>query len=196
MENQKLKAEDLRVDTLGEPIIPSPLGLNTEDGDQTANYVPDSRTVLFDVDRDTVQAMVRAGVEPPAFQLAGPREKIFFDGAVVRAAIVTCGGLCPGINNVIRTLVMELHYRYGVRSILGIRYGFRGFIPKLGYEPIPLTPDLSRTSTKKAGASSVPRADSRIRRRSLTSSRRSASRFSSRSAGTGLSERRGRYTGK
>lgn len=152
MENQKLKAEDLRVDTLGEPIIPSPLGLNTEDGDQTANYVPDSRTVLFDVDRDTVQAMVRAGVEPPAFQLAGPREKIFFDGAVVRAAIVTCGGLCPGINNVIRTLVMELHYRYGVRSILGIRYGFRGFIPKLGYEPIPLTPDLVKDIHEKGGS--------------------------------------------
>ncbi|HUI72909.1 MAG TPA: ATP-dependent 6-phosphofructokinase [Spirochaetia bacterium] len=151
MEDQKLKADDLRVDTLGEPIIPSPLGLNTEEGDQTANYIADSRTVLYDVDRDDVQAMVRAGIEPPAFQMAGPREKIFFDGAVVRAAIVTCGGLCPGINNVIRTLVMELHYRYGVRSILGIRYGYRGFIPQLGYEPIPLTPDLVKDIHEKGG---------------------------------------------
>jgi len=151
MENQ-LKAEDLAVETLGEPIIPSPLGLNTEDGDQTANYVADSRTVLFDVDRDEVQAMVRAGVEPPAFQMAGPRQKIFFDGGIVRAAIVTCGGLCPGINNVIRTLVMELHYRYGVRSILGIRYGYRGFIPKLGYEPIPLTPDYVKDIHERGGS--------------------------------------------
>ncbi len=127
----ELKAEDLAVDSLGEPIIPSPLGLNTEDGDETANYVADARTVLYEVDRDAVAAMVRDGVEPPAFQMAGPRQKIYFDGGVVRAAIVTCGGLCPGINNVIRTLVMELHYRYGVRSILGIRYGYRGFIPKL-----------------------------------------------------------------
>ena len=152
MEDKRLKAEDLTVETLGEPIIPSPLGLNTEDGDQTANYVADSRTVLFDVDRDTVDAMVRAGVEPPAFQMAGPRQKIFFDGGVVRAAIVTCGGLCPGINNVIRTLVMELHYRYGVRSILGIRYGYRGFIPKLGYEAIPLTPDFVKDIHEKGGS--------------------------------------------
>ncbi|HTP60152.1 MAG TPA: ATP-dependent 6-phosphofructokinase [Spirochaetia bacterium] len=152
MEDQRLKAEDLRVDTLGETIIPSPLALNTEDGDQTANYVADTRTVLLDVDRDEVQSMVRAGTEPPAFQMAGPRQKIFFDGGVVRAAIVTCGGLCPGINNVIRTLVMELHYRYGVRSILGIRYGYRGFIPKLGYEPIPLTPDFVKDIHEKGGS--------------------------------------------
>ncbi len=152
MEDQGLKAQDLLVDTIGEPIIPSPLGLNTEDGDETANYVADTQTVLYDVDRDRVQAMIRNGVEPPAFQLAGPRQKIFFDGGVVRAAIVTCGGLCPGINNVIRTLVMELHYRYGVRSILGIRYGYRGFIPKLGYEPIPLTPEYVRDIHEKGGS--------------------------------------------
>jgi 6-phosphofructokinase 1 len=152
MEDQKLRAEDLAVDALGETIIPSPLGLNTEDGDQTANYVADSRTVLYEVDRDAVAAMVHDGVEPPAFQMAGPRQKIYFDGGVVRAAIVTCGGLCPGINNVIRTLVMELHYRYGVRSILGIRYGYRGFIPKLGYEPIPLTPDFVKDIHEKGGS--------------------------------------------
>jgi 6-phosphofructokinase 1 len=151
MENQ-LKAEDLRVDTLGEPIIPSPLGLNLEQGDQTANYVLDDNTVLYDVNRNAVQAMVRDGIEPPAFQMAGPRPKIYFDGGTVRAAIVTCGGLCPGINNVIRTLVMELHYRYGVRSILGIRYGYRGFIPKLGYEPIPLTPDYVKDIHEKGGS--------------------------------------------
>jgi 6-phosphofructokinase 1 len=152
MEDQGLKAEDLRVESLGEPIIPSPLGLNTEEGDGTANYVADSQTVLYDVDRDRLMAQVRAGQDPPAFQTAGPRQKIYFDGGVVRAAIVTCGGLCPGINNVIRTLVMELHYRYGVRSILGIRYGYRGFIPKLGYEPIPLTPEFVADIHEKGGS--------------------------------------------
>jgi len=151
MEDQ-LKAEDLRVDTLGEPIIPSPLGLTTEKGDQTANYVLDNQTVLYEVDRDSVQAMTRSGVEAPAFQAAGPRPKVFFDGGIVRAAVVTCGGLCPGINNVIRTLVMELHYRYSVRSILGIRYGYRGFIPKLGYEPIPLTPDYVKDIHERGGS--------------------------------------------
>ena len=152
MEDHGLKAQDLVVDTLGEPIIPSPLGLNTEEGDGTANYVADSQTVLYDVDRDHLLAQVKDGIEPPAFQMAGPRQKIYFDGGIVRAAIVTCGGLCPGINNVIRTLVMELHYRYGVRSILGIRYGYRGFIPKLGYEPIPLTPDFVADIHEKGGS--------------------------------------------
>ena len=150
--NQGLQASDLLVDSLGDPIIPSPLGLNMEDGDGTANYVADTRTVLYNLDRDEIQAAIRAGVEPPAFQMAGPRQKIYFDGASVRAAIVTCGGLCPGINNVIRTLVMELHYRYSVRSILGIRYGYRGFIPKLGYEPIPLTPDFVKDIHEKGGS--------------------------------------------
>ena len=92
-------------------------------------------------DRAEVAAQACAqGKHLPAFQAAGPRQKIFFDPSEARAAIVTCGGLCPGINNVIRTLVMELYYRYGVHAILGIRYGYRGFIPKYGYEPVPLDP--------------------------------------------------------
>ena len=33
---------------------------------------------------------------------AGPREKIYFKPEQVKAAIVTCGGLCPGLNDVIR----------------------------------------------------------------------------------------------
>ena len=71
---------------------------------------------------------------PLSVEVAGPREKIFFDPSKTKAAIVTCGGLCPGINDVVRTLVMELYHRYGVRNIMGIRYGFQGLIPKF---PIP-----------------------------------------------------------
>ena len=108
------------------------------------------------MDRDNIQALVREDIEPPAFQMAGPRAKVYFKGGTVRAAIVTCGGLCPGINNVIRTLVFELHYRYGVRSTIGIRYGYQGFIPKLGRTPIPLTPVSSKTSTRRAEAFSAP----------------------------------------
>ena len=83
------------------------------------NYVSDERTVLYDIDRERLVARVREGKDIPAFEMAGPRHNIFFDPARVKAAIVTCGGLCPGINNVIRTLVFELYYRYGVRSVLG-----------------------------------------------------------------------------
>ncbi|MGA2977789.1 MAG: ATP-dependent 6-phosphofructokinase [Spirochaetia bacterium] len=152
MENPELKPDDLQVETLGEAKIPSPLGLGSVDGDEIANYVPDTRTVIYNTDRDALIAMVKDGKAIPAFQMAGPRPVIFFDPAGVKAAIVTCGGLCPGINNVIRTLVFELHYRYGVRSILGIRYGYRGFIPKYGYEPIPLTPEDVKDIHERGGS--------------------------------------------
>ncbi len=152
MENLEPDLKDLCVESLGEPTIPSPLGLSTVYGDDTANYVDDSQSVLMLQDRDEVVARVKQGKPLPAFERAGPRQKIYFDSAKTRAAIVTCGGLCPGINNVIRTLVMELFYRYGVKTVFGIRYGFRGFIPRYGYEPMELTPETVRDIHEKGGS--------------------------------------------
>jgi 6-phosphofructokinase 1 len=152
MEDRELKQDDLKVESVGEPKIPSPLAVGSLGGDVEMASVRENRTVLFDTDRDTLLAAVRAGNEVPAFEMAGPRHRIFFDPARVKAAIVTCGGLCPGINNVIRTLVFELYYRYSVRSVLGIRYGYRGFIPKYGYEPIPLTPEDVKDIHEKGGS--------------------------------------------
>ena len=152
MENRELKQDDLKVETLGDPKIPSPLGLGGIGGDGEADYIAESRSVLFNTDKDSLVADVRAGKDVPAFEMAGPRHKIYFDPSRVKAAIVTCGGLCPGINNVIRTLVFELYYRYNVRSVLGIRYGYRGFIPKFGYEPLSLTPDDVKDIHEKGGS--------------------------------------------
>jgi 6-phosphofructokinase 1 len=81
----------------------------------------------------------------PSFEKAGPKEEIFHDPAWTRAAIVTCGGLCPGLNDVIKGLVSVLHYDYGVKNIFGIPYGYRGFNPKYGLAPIILTPDVVDT---------------------------------------------------
>ncbi len=75
----------------------------------------------------------------PAFELAGPRNKIFFDPRTVGCGIVTCGGLCPGINNVVRGIVLELVRGYGVKQILGFRYGYEGLISRFGHEPLALT---------------------------------------------------------
>ncbi|GBF51996.1 diphosphate--fructose-6-phosphate 1-phosphotransferase [Leptospira ryugenii] len=78
---------------------------------------------------------------PIFFEQAGPRQNIYFNPADVTAGIVTCGGLCPGINDVIRALVMELHYRYKVPRILGFPFGYEGLVKKSGHRPIELTPD-------------------------------------------------------
>jgi len=73
------------------------------------------------------------------FEAAGPRRKLYFDPSRAKCAIVTCGGLCPGINDVIRALVMEAHHVYGVPAILGIRYGLEGFIPRCNRSVMELT---------------------------------------------------------
>jgi 6-phosphofructokinase 1 len=73
------------------------------------------------------------------FEKAGPRRRIFFDPARTRAAIVTCGGLCPGINSVIRSLFLELHFNYGVPEVLGLRNGYRGLNPAAGSPPVVLS---------------------------------------------------------
>jgi 6-phosphofructokinase 1 len=88
------------------------------------------------VRRETTQA------EELLFELAGPREKLFFDPSGVRAGIVTCGGLCPGLNDVIRSLFFELRYAYGVKEVLGFRWGYRGLDPDGGVEPVVLTHEL------------------------------------------------------
>jgi 6-phosphofructokinase 1 len=86
-----------------------------------------------------------------AFELAGPRAKIFFDPAQTRAGIVTCGGLCPGLNNVIRSVFLELHHTYGVPEVLGFRFGYQGLDPVRGAEPVRLTPEYVEDIHKEGG---------------------------------------------
>jgi 6-phosphofructokinase 1 len=92
-----------------------------------------------------VRDMFERGMFPLSFEMAGPREKIYFDPPKTTAAIVTCGGLCPGLNDIIRGIVMELHTRYGVSKIFGIRYGYEGLVPRYGHVPIYLRPDSVST---------------------------------------------------
>jgi 6-phosphofructokinase 1 len=142
MENLSLNKKDLEIPRLGKAEIDSPLGLSTHYGDLIADYVEENASVILLQDRDKIVDYVKKSRYLPAFVQAGPRKKIFFDPVRTTAAIVTCGGLCPGINNVIRALVMELFYRYGVRDIWGIQYGYRGFNPEYGLKPKKLTPDI------------------------------------------------------
>src|SRR5262245_32009540 len=116
---------------LGPRRVRSPLKLSTTPNDGVGDFQWDDARLLY-------EPRFRAGQQPCPLSLerAGPREHLFFDPARVKAAIVTCGGLCPGINNVIRTAVFELMHNYGVPEVLGIRYGYEGLNPVEGSPPI------------------------------------------------------------
>jgi len=90
------------------------------------------------------------------FELAGARETLFFDPPETRAGIVTCGGLCPGLNDVIRSLFFELHHAYGVKEVLGFRWGYQGLDPEQGAEPLLLTPELVDRIHLQGGHNSGP----------------------------------------
>ena len=129
---------DFTIKSLGKRTVPSPLrgsylshDTSFEDDDERMIYDP----LVIHNDSSCIKA-------DQSFELAGPRSLIYFDPERARSAIVTCGGLCPGINAVIRSIVMTSYYRYGSRSILGIRFGYSGLDPEKGYEPIALDPDL------------------------------------------------------
>ncbi|MBL7219300.1 MAG: ATP-dependent 6-phosphofructokinase [Phycisphaerae bacterium] len=142
-----LTPESVKVQSLGECRIPSPMGLSTVLGDGVVNYVPDDARMPAKVELSS-DVPGQAGV---CFEKAGPRRNIYFDPTETSAAIVTCGGLCPGLNNVIRSLVLELHYHYGVKNILGIRFGYTGLDPDSLREPISLTPEFVEDIHKDGG---------------------------------------------
>ncbi|MGD8714937.1 MAG: ATP-dependent 6-phosphofructokinase [Desulfobacterales bacterium] len=129
------------IPTLGEAKIPSPV-LRRADGAEDISCVSDDDRVIINVDDTQILQMLSNGESLPCFELAGPRSKIFFDSSKLKCALVTCGGLCPGLNDIIRSVVLELHYGYGVQNIFGIRYGLQGFIPQYGHDLIDLTPEF------------------------------------------------------
>lgn len=104
------------------------------------HFVGEADKVLVDDRLSQLPSSTELLRELPAFELAGPRNRVFFDASKARAGIVTCGGLCPGLNNVIRGLVLELWFGYGVKRITGFRYGYEGVIAR-GRTPEPLTPE-------------------------------------------------------
>lgn len=119
--------------TLGEPRFSSEQSHTIPDG----AYVPER---------------IEIGADPGLqFEIAGPRSKLFFDPQKTRAGIVTCGGLCPGLNNVIRSLFLELHYGYGVAEVIGFRNGYSGLDPACGEEPVKITPRFVDGIHQKGG---------------------------------------------
>lgn len=131
-----------QIENLGEAKFKSPLQLSTVRGDNIFNFVDDNDRLVYDLSLENFNSCVTKNEEPHCLEKAGPRQKLHFDPANTTAAIVTCGGLCPGINNVIRGVVMALHYFYGVKRILGVPYGYEGLNPEIGHDLVELTPDM------------------------------------------------------
>ncbi len=133
-----MNPENTTVFNLGECTFDSPL--------QTPLFIDDSSRVLVDVQYNPGQVEA-----PPTFENAGPRRKIYFNPKKTTAAIVTCGGLCPGLNNVIQSIVRMLYSQYGVSRILGIRYGYEGLIPDFGHEFMDLNLETVDDIDEKGG---------------------------------------------
>lgn len=132
-----IQQQDLIVTCLGDCRVPSPLTFEPPSLGRKSHFVQEWERIRFDLElhaepRETDQL---------SFEKAGPRERIFFDPSATTAAIVTCGGLSPGLNNVIHSVFHELSDNYGVKRVLGIRNGYLGLNPASGLEPIVLDQD-------------------------------------------------------
>jgi len=101
----------------------------------------DDEHVLYHARLEDMKKWTASGACPPAMEAAGPREKLFFDPSQLACGIVSCGGLCPGLNDVIRSIVLSLYHHYDVHTVYGFRFGFEGLAPRNGHTPLKLTPD-------------------------------------------------------
>jgi len=127
---------DFTIARLGECRIPSP----TSGG----RFTRDDERVLYHSTLEGISAWLDrpdGAAAPPAMESAGPRQMLFFDPARLACGIVTCGGLCPGVNDVIRAVVLSLHRQYGVNTVYGFRYGYEGLVRRSGHAPFELTPE-------------------------------------------------------
>jgi 6-phosphofructokinase 1 len=134
------ESHDFTIEHLGKRNIQSPIAMSTQADDYKANYVTDSQYIRLETGvKPGSQGSLKRG---QILECAGPREMLYFTPAHVHAGIVSCGGLCPGINDVIRSIVRCLYYRYGVKRISGVQYGYLGFLPEYQYGVKALDPDI------------------------------------------------------
>jgi len=146
MDSYSLKPDelpDLTIEKLGSPMIDSPLikgGRHFTDDDEKVLLYSHSENLKASAARHPADK--DSGGELPMFERAGPRRKIFFEPEKLNCGIVTCGGLCPGLNDVIRTITLSLLWQYRVKAVYGFRYGYAGLSSKAPKDPVLLTPEL------------------------------------------------------
>ena len=128
----ELKPADLEVQRIGSGRIQSPI--------TGAHFVEDGDHVVLQSNPAEIQRVLAETGNILAFEKAGPRQKIYFDTSKLKCGIVTCGGLCPGLNDVIRALVLSLFHNYRVRTVFGFPYGYEGLTYRYGHAPVELDP--------------------------------------------------------
>ena len=140
MQEKKL---DFTISRLGECRFPSPMS--------SMHFVDEEDHVLYDHDLRTIKGYLETNTAPPLFEKSGPRKMIYFNPAELKCGIVTCGGLCPGLNDVIRAIVLSLFHHYGVKNVFGFRYGYEGLSSRYRHAPIELSPDLVARVQEQGG---------------------------------------------
>ena len=138
--------ETFKISSLGEATIPNPIEIAPD-----ARFISDEEFMLLRPIMYNEQELSRPSDEVIRFEVAGPREKIYFPPKRTKVAIVTCGGLCPGLNAVIRGVVMQLYHRYGVENIIGIPYGYQGLGAESTQDFIDLNPEVVQDIHEKGG---------------------------------------------
>ncbi|KAL1554993.1 6-phosphofructokinase, alpha subunit [Salvia divinorum] len=147
-------------------MLTGDFGYTLEDVPHLSDFIPDLptypnplqdnpaysavRQFFVDYDDTVAEKIVvhKDAVRGVHFRRAGPRQRVFFESDDVQACIVTCGGLCPGLNTVIREIVCGLNHMYGVKRVLGIDGGYRGFYSK---NTVSLTPKSVNDIHKRGG---------------------------------------------
>jgi 6-phosphofructokinase 1 len=138
-----MKQEDFNIQQLGECLVDSPM--------EGVRFTENREGIVYHRELTNLQSHLAKKIDPLSFEAAGPRKKLYFDPSKLSCGIVTCGGLCPGINDVIRSIVMGLHFHYGVKHIYGFPYGYQGLNPAYGHEAIELTPQLVNPISDRGG---------------------------------------------
>lgn len=138
---KELLGLDTTVKKLGDCAHQCPAGMPNERLEDDRFYIPDDERILTVIDKSSVESLLAREIELPSFEKAGPKKELYFEPGKTVSAIVTCGGLCPGLNSVIRGIVMMNFYRFGNEVTYGIRYGYEGFIKEYGHDIVDLTPD-------------------------------------------------------
>lgn len=139
----EIEGLNLEIERLGKCTVPSPM--------TKGQFVNDEDRVLYHATLKEAETCINAGKSLPSFEMAGPREKIYFDPSKLKCGIVTCGGICPGLNDVIRAIVLSLHHHYQVNTVFGFRYGYEGLSPRYRHTPVELNPKVVEDIHEKGG---------------------------------------------